>query len=61
MKNKYQKKMNKQNKGKTNHGLTPLLRIKDPKINPTRRFRLDTYGQQQEKEHTQTNYGRFTH
>ena len=28
-------------------------------INPNRRFRMDSYGQQQEEEHTEITYGRF--
>ena len=32
-----------------------------PKINANRRFRINPYGQQQEKEDKETTYGKFIH
>ena len=32
-----------------------------PKINLNRRFRINPYGQQQEKEDKETTYGKFIH
>ena len=49
----------KEEQKRTNHGLTALLRT--IKNNPKRRFRMDPYGQQQEKEYTETTYERFIH
>ena len=62
MKNKYQKKNNKQNNRRTDHGLIVLSRtIKSQSKQKIQNAPLWSTTRKQEKEHTETTYGKFKH